>query len=148
MAYTFNKVGGIEKRFLQYSTLLKREGYKVFIAAVEGDGSPDLWLSKNKLLNTILLAVSVKRFHVKVVEWNVGGRDSPYFFIRILKRKLKIGVILHASNISWKIDFLKLCDYVICSHYAHGLRVPCLKHFPVIANTVSYHNVCYQLILA
>ncbi len=144
MTYNFNRVGGVEKRIFQYSALLKREGYKVFVAAVDGDGSPDLWLTRSKLLNSILLKILTIKFPIKIIEWNEGGGGSPLFFIKLFKRKVKIGAVLHASHISWKIDFLKYCDYVICSHYTHGIRVPFLRKFLVIANAVSKHSVCYK----
>lgn len=137
IAETLFVVGGVEKRFLQYSTLWNRKGYRVYFGAREGNGKIDIRLTKKKKYNDWLLFLFCWLHKVKLVEWNAGGAILPrYSFEKLRERKIKVGVIIHASHPSWNFGYLSKADYVFCSHLAHGLRVPNLKQYPVLPNGI------------
>lgn len=140
------KNGGIEKRLKQYSSVWEKKGYRVLWGAQMGNGAVDIFLTSCRLYNKYLLRIVSRVYGVNCIEFNVGGPPySPPLDIKALnKYNIPVGIILHASAPNWKFDYLQDAAYVICSHKAHGKRVPELEKFPVLPNAVITRSACWK----
>jgi len=144
-ADTLLKNGGIEKRLLQYSCTWEAKGFRVLLAAREGNGTADIWFTGNRFYNDWLFSRFACKNRIQVVEWNAGGANIPWLtFKKLQKQNIKFGVIVHASNNQWHFDYLQQANYVFCSHFAHGERVRSLRKYPVLPNAVLPQKPCWK----
>ncbi len=139
------KNGGVEKRLKQYATIWHKRGYKVFFGARVGNGPIHVYFTSFRLYNMYLLRWIRRIYGVSRVEFNVGGKSIPFLDLSALNQNhIPTGIILHASAPTWSFDYLQGVSYVICSHAAHGKRVPCLAKFPVLPNAIPVKETCWR----